>query len=58
MKKFRLSRRSVLRGLLGGSAVSVGLPLLECMLNANGDALADGNGLDCNFVTWFWGNGV
>ena len=58
MKKFRMNRRSVLRGMLGGSAVAVGMPLLEAMLNANGDAHADGSGLDCNFMTWFWGNGV
>ena len=35
--KVRLDRRTVLRGLGG---VAVGLPVLECMLNSNGDALA------------------
>jgi Protein of unknown function (DUF1552) len=34
---FRLSRRSLLRGLGG---VAIGLPTLECMLNANGTAHA------------------
>ena len=43
MRSLRLSRRTVLRGLLGGAAVGVGLPLLEAMLNANGTALADGD---------------
>ena len=35
-------RRRVLRGMLGGSAVTVGVPLLNVFLNGNGTALADG----------------
>jgi len=35
------SRRKVLRGMMGGAAISVGLPLLDCFLNSNGTALAD-----------------
>ena len=54
----RLSRRTVLRGLLGGAGVTVGLPLLEAMLNGNGTALADGGALPRRFVLWFWANGV
>lgn len=54
----RISRRAVLRGLAAGSLVTVGLPLLEIMLNGNGTALADGAGLPSQFLTWFFGNGV
>ena len=40
----RFSRRRVLRGMVGGSAVSVGIPLLNYFLNTNGTALANGFG--------------
>ncbi|HEX4050456.1 MAG TPA: DUF1552 domain-containing protein [Steroidobacteraceae bacterium] len=49
----RISRRRVLRGMLGGAAISVGLPLLDCFLNDNGTALADGAPLPVVFGTWF-----
>ncbi|MBM3514074.1 MAG: DUF1552 domain-containing protein [Alphaproteobacteria bacterium] len=51
-------RRWVLKGLLGGGAVTVGLPLLDCRLNGNGTALAAGAPLPTRFGTWFWGLGV
>jgi len=55
----RLSRRTVLRGMLGGTAITVGLPVLECMLNANGTAYAaTGAALPPCFGTWFWGLGL
>lgn len=54
----KLPRRTLLRGLLGGAAVSVGLPMLEVFLNNNGDALASGNPLPKRFGIFFWGNGV
>lgn len=54
----QLSRRTVLRGMLGGAAVSLGLPLLEIFLNDNGTALAQGAPLPIRFGTWFWGCGV
>lgn len=58
MSRFVLSRRTVLRGLLaGGAAVTVGLPMLEAMLNSNGTALAGGSPLPQRFVTYFFGNG-
>ena len=57
MKPFRLHRRTMLRGAIGGSAVALGLPVLEAMLGGNGDAYADGSGLPCRMVTWFFGNG-
>jgi hypothetical protein len=57
-KKTRLGRRAMLRGLAAGGLVGVGLPLLEIMLNSNGTALASGDPLPRQFMTWFFGNGV
>ena len=55
----RLSRRTVLRGALAtGAAVSVPLPLLDIMLNGNGNALAAGTALPRRYITWFFGNGI
>jgi hypothetical protein len=54
----KLDRRTLLRGMLGGAAVSVALPPLEMMLNQHGEALADGTPLPDRFGLWFWGNGV
>src|SRR5690348_16373996 len=53
-----IDRRRVLRGLLAGGAVTVGLPLLECFLNDHGTALANGAALPVRFGTWFWGLGM
>ncbi|MEM7158880.1 MAG: DUF1552 domain-containing protein [Myxococcota bacterium] len=58
LRKFQLNRRTMLRGLLGGAAVSVGLPPLEAMLNSNGTALANGQDLPTRFISFFWGNGI
>jgi hypothetical protein len=44
--------------MLGGAAVTVGLPLFECWLDPNGEAFANGAGLPDRFGLWFWGNGV
>ena len=53
------SRRNILRGMLGGAAVTVGLPFLDCMLNTNGTALAaTGAPLPLVFGTYFWGCGL
>jgi hypothetical protein len=52
------NRRSVLRGMLGGTAVTVGLPFLDCFLNNSGTALANGQELPVAFGTWFWGLGL
>ncbi len=49
----KINRRRVLRGMLGGAAIGVGLPLLDCFLNENGTALADGAPLPVCFGTWF-----
>ncbi|HEU4412139.1 MAG TPA: DUF1552 domain-containing protein [Polyangiaceae bacterium] len=58
MKRTFLSRRTLLRGMLGSSAVCVGLPLLEAMVNGSGTALAEGGPLPVRLITWFFGNGV
>jgi len=53
-----LTRRTALKGMLGGTAITVGLPLLDCFLNGNGTALAQGAPLPVRFGTWFWGCGM
>ena len=58
MKRFSLSRRTMLRGAVGGTSVALALPLLDAMLNSNGTALAAGGELPRRLVTWFFGNGV
>ena len=52
------TRRNVLKGIMGGAGVTVALPLLDCLLDANGEALASGAPLPVRFGTWFWGCGV
>ena len=37
-----VNRRSFLRGMLSGTAVCVGLPVLDQLLNGNGSAFANG----------------
>lgn len=54
----KLDRRTFLRGVLGGAAVSIALPVLEAMTNANGTAWADGSAFPTRFGLWIWGNGV
>jgi hypothetical protein len=54
----RFNRRSVLRGMLGGSAVYMGLPVLDLFLDGNGAAFADGAKLPVRFGTYFWGLGL
>ncbi len=52
------NRRRVLRGMMGSAAVTVGMPLLDCFLNTNGTALADGTALPTCFGSWFAGLGL
>ena len=53
------TRRRVLKGMMGGAAVTVGLPFLDCFLNGNGTALAATNTqLPVVFGSWFWGCGL
>jgi len=54
----RFNRRSLLRGLLGGSAVCLGLPALDIFMDGNGKAYADGAKLPVRFGTYFWGLGL
>ena len=56
--KRHLSRRTILRGILGGTSVAIGLPVLEAMLDAHGEALAGGQPFPRRFGVFFWGNGV
>ncbi|MCA9707176.1 MAG: DUF1552 domain-containing protein, partial [Myxococcales bacterium] len=58
LRKFKLSRRTVLRGMAGGAAVTVALPMLEAMVNEHATAYANGDGLPTRFLSFFWGNGV
>ena len=58
MSRFLLDRRTMLRGLLGGAAITVALPPLEAMLNAHGTAFADGAALPRRFILYFWANGM
>ncbi len=53
-----LDRRTVLRGLLGGAAVTVGLPPLEAFFNSNGSAYAACGSFPKRFGLYFWGNGI
>lgn len=53
-----LTRRTVLRGLLGGSVVTVGLPPLEAFLDLTRKAGATCGGvIPRRFGLFFWGNG-
>lgn len=58
MSKFNLPRRTFLRGVVGGSTVALGLPLLEAMLNTHGDALAGGGDLPLRFISYYWADGI
>lgn len=55
--KWKLSRRALLRGVVGSSMVGLGLPLLDVMLDSHGEAHADGTPLAKRYMSWFWGNG-
>ncbi len=58
MSKKNISRRRLLRGVFQGSAVSVGLPMLDLFLNDSGTAFANGEKLPVCFGSWFWGLGL
>ncbi|MSQ84048.1 MAG: DUF1552 domain-containing protein [Myxococcales bacterium] len=55
-----ISRRTVLRGLVAGSAVAIGLPTLDRFCNGNGTAWAEtgSDGFPKRFGLFFWGNGM
>ena len=52
------NRRSFLRGMLRGTAVCVGIPILDLFLDGNGIVYADGAKLPVRFGTYFWGLGL
>ena len=53
-----LKRRTFLRGAaLGGGVVSVGLPVLDAMLNLEQTGLTDGGTQPNRYISWFYGNG-
>lgn len=56
--KTTIARRTLLRGSLGGAALTMALPCLEAMLDGNGVRLAYGADLPRRLGIWFWGNGV
>jgi len=54
-----IDRRRLLKGILAGGAVTVGLPLLDCFLDGNGRAMAaTGKPIPVRFGTWYWGLGM
>ncbi|MDP3277019.1 MAG: DUF1552 domain-containing protein [Deltaproteobacteria bacterium] len=53
-----LSRRTVLRGVVGGMGVSIALPWLEAMTDRTKRARGDGSAFPKRFGMWFFGNGV
>ena len=53
-----LTRRTFLRGAMGGAAFTLGLPVFDAFLNDAGTAWADGAPLPLRFGTWFWGCGM
>jgi len=50
----RFNRRSMMRGLLGGSTVALGIPMLDAFLDGNGKAFADGARLPTRFGGSRW----
>jgi hypothetical protein len=58
MRTLVVSRRTLLRGIACGVGAAVGLPVLDAMLDGNGEALADGTPMPKRFGAFYWGNGV
>ena len=58
MPTLKLQRRTLLRGFAAGTAFSVGLPILEAMLDAHGEAFADGSPIEPFYIGYCWGSGV
>lgn len=57
MKKTKLSRRTMLRGMIGGAAVSIGLPALEIFWDNHRKAYG-ADAFPKRFGIFFWGNGM
>jgi len=62
MSRFTLHRRTLLKGVLGGAAVSIGLPALDIFRHGTGTAWAQGepggSGFPQRFGLFYWGNGI
>jgi hypothetical protein len=58
MKTTRFDRRMLLRGMVGGAAVTIGLPTFDFMVDRHGTAFASGEPFPRRYGIWFWGNGV
>jgi hypothetical protein len=58
VSRHAIARRTFLRGAAAGIGAAVGLPVLEAMLDRNGEVLADGTPLPVRFGEFYWGNGV
>ncbi|HEY6970165.1 MAG TPA: DUF1552 domain-containing protein [Candidatus Angelobacter sp.] len=54
----RFNRRLFLRGMLQGTAICAGIPILDLFLDRNGVVYADGAKLPVRFGTYFWGLGL
>lgn len=54
-----ISRRTVLKSLLGGTVAQIALPALEAMLDSKGIAYAqEQTPIPTRYGVWFWGNGI
>lgn len=53
----KFNRRILLKRALKASSFVAGMPLLECTLNANGTAYANGTSIETLYGTFFMGNG-
>lgn len=58
VSRFALSRRTMVRGMVGGAVLGLALPPLEAMFDSNGVALAGGEAVPRRFGFFYWGNGV
>ena len=58
MRRTSLDRRTFLRGMLGGSALSLALPPMEAMFGSHGQAYASTGAFPKRFGLFFWGNGI
>ena len=53
-----LHRRTILKGMLGGAAVSIALPPMEAFFGASSTAFANESSYPTRFGIFGWGNGV
>ena len=52
-KKIQVSRRRLLKGFSNGILVTSGIPILDIMLDQNGEAFADGDEIKAKFVQFY-----